>query len=63
MQVQANKASYLPMEVCVICDGQKYGGKLNDRQTKNLRDLACVLPRVRESKILSIMNKDDGPGR
>ncbi|MCO5589016.1 hypothetical protein L7F22_042980 [Adiantum nelumboides] len=63
LQVQANKPSYLPMEVCVICDGQKYGGKLNDRQTTRLRELACVLPRVRETKIRSIMNKNDGPGR
>eukprot|EP00250_Pteridium_aquilinum_P010933 c19724_g1_i2 orf=424-3309(+) len=63
LQVQANKPSYLPMEVCVICDGQKYGGKLNDRQTTRLRGLACVLPRVREAKIRGIMNKDDGPGR
>ncbi|KAH7284111.1 hypothetical protein KP509_34G039800 [Ceratopteris richardii] len=63
LQVQANKPSYLPMEVCVICDGQKYGGKLNDRQTTSLRKLACVLPRVREAKIRSIMNKNDGPGR
>ncbi|KAI5082197.1 hypothetical protein GOP47_0001940 [Adiantum capillus-veneris] len=63
LQVQANKPSYLPMEVCVICDGQKYGGKLNDRQTTRLRELACVLPKVREAKIRSIMNKNDGPGR
>jgi eukaryotic translation initiation factor 2C len=63
LQVHANKPSYLPMEVCVICDGQKYGGRLDERQTKSLRELACVPPRVREAKILRIMGKDDGPGR
>lgn len=62
LQVQASKTSYLPMEVCKICEGQKYVGKLAERQTTDLRALACVKPAEREHKIRSIMARHDGPG-
>ena len=63
VQVQAKKTSYLPMEVCVICEGQKYTGRLLERQTTSLRALACVRPGEREQNIRSLMARPDGPGR
>jgi eukaryotic translation initiation factor 2C len=63
VQVQAKKTSYLPMEVCVICEGQKYIGRLSERQTTSLRALACVRPGDREQNIRSLMARPDGPGR
>ncbi|KAH7434407.1 hypothetical protein KP509_06G016100 [Ceratopteris richardii] len=63
LQVQATRVSYLPMEVCKICEGQKYVGKLSEEQTTGLRNLACVKPFQREEKVKGIMGGSEAPGR
>lgn len=63
LQVEAKGISYLPMEVCNICKGQRFTAKLDDSQTSALLKHACVKPHNRKSKIESIMLSNDGPGR
>lgn len=48
---QPKRATYLPMEVCLIAHGQKYLKKLNDRQVTALLKATCQRPHERENNI------------
>jgi len=45
------KHNYMPIEVCVICEGQKYNRKLNDKQTSDMIKFTCQPPNKRADAI------------
>ncbi|KAK6116445.1 hypothetical protein DH2020_049907 [Rehmannia glutinosa] len=44
LMVSRRKPCYLPMELCVICEGQKFLGKLSDDQTAKILKMGCQRP-------------------
>ncbi|EFJ10806.1 hypothetical protein SELMODRAFT_235430 [Selaginella moellendorffii] len=56
LELQGRKTTYLPMEVCKLAAGQKYQGKLNERQTTNMLRFTCQIPAVREQNIKTLMS-------
>ncbi|CAH9115106.1 unnamed protein product [Cuscuta europaea] len=52
---------YLPMELCVVCEGQKFLGKLSDEQTVRILKMGCQRPRERKTIIDDIMRGPIGP--
>ncbi|KAK6133869.1 hypothetical protein DH2020_032382 [Rehmannia glutinosa] len=61
LQISRRKPCYLPMELCVICEGQKFLGKLSDDQTVKLLKMGCQKPRERKKIIDSVMEGQFGP--
>uniref|UniRef100_A0ABD2Y417 Protein argonaute 7 n=1 Tax=Cinchona calisaya TaxID=153742 RepID=A0ABD2Y417_9GENT len=61
LQVSRNKPCYLPMELCVICEGQKFLGKLSDDQTAKILKMGCQRPRDRKAIINEVMAGPVGP--
>ncbi|KAK6119160.1 hypothetical protein DH2020_047092 [Rehmannia glutinosa] len=59
--ISRRKPCYLPMELCVICEGQKFLGKLSDDQTVKLLKMGCQKPRERKKIIDSVMEGQFGP--
>ncbi|KAJ4705271.1 Argonaute family protein [Melia azedarach] len=53
------KPIYLPMELCMIVEGQKYSKKLNERQVTALLREACKRPRDREESIRRIAGSNN----
>ncbi|CAI5479135.1 unnamed protein product [Closterium sp. Yama58-4] len=53
--------SYLPMEVCHIIGGQRYGPKLNEEQVSSLLRFTCTRPDVRAGEIGSMVVRNDYP--
>ncbi|CAN6298259.1 unnamed protein product [Urochloa humidicola] len=53
----ASRPTYLPMEVCNIIKGQRYSGKLNENQVRNILKLACERPAGREERTLGVLKK------
>ncbi|CAI5510149.1 unnamed protein product [Closterium sp. Naga37s-1] len=53
--------SYLPMEVCHIIGGQRYGPKLNEEQVSSLLRFTCTRPDVRAGEIGSMVTRNDYP--
>lgn len=53
------KPIYLPMEVCIILEGQRYSRKLNERQVTSILKMTCERPAQREGSILEIVNKNN----
>ncbi|XP_076923772.1 protein argonaute 7-like [Bidens hawaiensis] len=49
------------MEVCVVCEGQKFLGKLSDDQTARILKLGCQKPRERKAIIDGVMTGPFGP--
>ncbi|KAJ7976861.1 Argonaute family protein [Quillaja saponaria] len=54
-----SKPIYLPMERCVIVEGQRYAKKLNDRQVTALLRESCKRPHEREDSIRKISSFND----
>ncbi|KAI3899299.1 hypothetical protein MKW92_024320 [Papaver armeniacum] len=52
------KPVYLPMEVCILVEGQKYSKKLNEKQVTGLLKAACQRPKDRESNITKIVKEN-----
>ncbi|KAL8550273.1 hypothetical protein ACS0TY_008915 [Phlomoides rotata] len=61
LQISRRKACYLPMELCVICEGQKFLGKLSDDQTAKLLKIGCQRPSERKAIIDRVMEGPAGP--
>ncbi|KAK6133741.1 hypothetical protein DH2020_032452 [Rehmannia glutinosa] len=51
LMVSRRKPCYLPMELCVICEGQKFLGKLSDDQTAKILKMGCQRPIERKAII------------
>ncbi|KAJ4974636.1 hypothetical protein NE237_007810 [Protea cynaroides] len=61
LQISKSKPCYLPMELCVVCEGQKYLGKLSDDQTARILKMGCQRPRERKAIIDRVMGGTFGP--
>ncbi|KAI3818224.1 hypothetical protein L1987_12027 [Smallanthus sonchifolius] len=61
LQTSRRRPCYLPMEVCVVCEGQKFLGKLSDDQTAKMLKLGCQKPRERKAIIDGVMAGPFGP--
>ncbi|KAL8249861.1 hypothetical protein R6Q59_006729 [Mikania micrantha] len=61
LQTSRRRPCYLPMEVCVVGDGQKFVGKLSDDQTAKIMKLGCQKPRERKAIIDGVMAGPFGP--
>lgn len=63
LQMSRSKPCYLPMELCMICEGQKFLGKLSDDQTARILKMGCQRPKERKAIIDGIMRGPVGPTR
>lgn len=63
LQISRSKPCYLPMELCVVCEGQKFLGKLSDDQTAKILKMGCQRPRERRAIINGVMDGVVGPTR
>ncbi|KAK1413740.1 hypothetical protein QVD17_35520 [Tagetes erecta] len=61
LQTSRRRPCYLPMEVCVVCEGQKFVGKLSDEQTVKILKLGCQKPKERKVIIDGVMAGPFGP--
>ncbi|XP_047321840.1 protein argonaute 7 [Impatiens glandulifera] len=61
LQISRSKPCYLPMELCMICEGQKFLGKLSDDQTAKILKMGCQRPRERKAIINQVMTDPVGP--
>ncbi|KAF8378733.1 hypothetical protein HHK36_030082 [Tetracentron sinense] len=61
LQISRSKPCYLPMELCMICEGQKFLGKLSDDQTARILRMGCQKPRERKAIIDGVMGGPIGP--
>nr|GMD28688.1 protein argonaute 7 [Ipomoea batatas] len=61
LQISRSKPCYLPMELCVICEGQKFLGKLSDDQTAQILKMGCQRPRERKAIIDGVVAGPVGP--
>ncbi|GAB4840062.1 Protein argonaute 7 [Ancistrocladus abbreviatus] len=61
LQISRSKPCYLPMELCMICEGQKFLGKLSDDQTAKILKMGCRKPRERREIINGVINGLVGP--
>ncbi|KAK7836120.1 protein argonaute 7 [Quercus suber] len=61
LQIIRSKPCYLPMELCMICEGQKFLGKLSDDQTARILKMGCQRPRQRKEIIDEVMRGPVGP--
>ncbi|KAK8643428.1 hypothetical protein V6N13_012727 [Hibiscus sabdariffa] len=61
LQISRRKPCYLPMELCIICEGQKFMGKLSDDQTARILKMGCQRPKERKAIIDGIMRGPVGP--
>ncbi|CAM9001190.1 unnamed protein product [Rhodiola kirilowii] len=61
LQISRRKPCYLPMELCVICEGQKFMGKLTDDQTVKILKMGCLRPRERKAIIDDVVRRPVGP--
>ncbi|KAF8390187.1 hypothetical protein HHK36_024709 [Tetracentron sinense] len=61
LQISRSKPCYLPMELCVICEGQKFLGKLSDDQTARILKMGCQRPRERKAIINGVIGGPVGP--
>ncbi|XP_015894999.1 protein argonaute 7 [Ziziphus jujuba] len=61
LQISRSKPCYLPMELCMICEGQKFLGKLSDDQTARILKMGCQRPKERKAIIDNIMQGPVGP--
>ncbi|KAG9140145.1 hypothetical protein Leryth_015767 [Lithospermum erythrorhizon] len=61
LQVGRSKPCYLPMELCVVCEGQKFLGKLSDEQTSKILKMSCQRPKERKAIINEVMAGPVGP--
>lgn len=63
LQISRTRPCYLPMELCMICEGQKFLGKLSDDQTAKIMKMGCQKPNERKDTIDKVMAGPIGPSR
>ncbi|KAF4396364.1 protein argonaute 7-like [Cannabis sativa] len=61
LQISRSKPCYLPMELCMVCEGQKFLGKLSDDQTARILKMGCQRPKERKAIIDGVMQGPVGP--
>ncbi|KAL5991783.1 Protein argonaute 7 [Asimina triloba] len=61
LQISRSKPCYLPMELCVVCEGQKFFGKLSNDQTARILKMGCQRPRERKAIIDGVIGGTVGP--
>nr|XP_043624917.1 protein argonaute 7 [Erigeron canadensis] len=61
LQTSRRRPCYLPMELCRVCEGQKFLGKLSEDQTAKILKMGCQKPRERKSIIDGVMAGPFGP--
>nr|CAD1832378.1 unnamed protein product [Ananas comosus var. bracteatus] len=61
LQISRSKPCYLPMELCVVCEGQKFLGKLSDEQTARILKMGCQRPGERKDIIKGVVGGELGP--
>ncbi|KAJ4755541.1 Argonaute family protein [Rhynchospora pubera] len=61
LQISRSKPCYLPMELCTICEGQKFLGKLSDEQTAKILKMNCQRPDERKDIINNVVKGAFGP--
>ncbi|KAM3369442.1 hypothetical protein ACQJBY_017370 [Aegilops geniculata] len=62
LQIGRSKPCYVPMELCVVCEGQKFLGKLSDEQTSKVLRMGCQRPSERKGIIKGIVEEEFGAG-
>ncbi|MCL7044495.1 hypothetical protein MKW94_026323 [Papaver nudicaule] len=55
LQISRSKPCYLPMELCMVCEGQRFLGKLSDDQTIKILKMGCQRPKERKAIIDGVM--------
>lgn len=63
LQISRTRPCYLPMELCMICEGQKFLGKLSDDQAAKIMKMGCQRPNERKAIIDKVMAGPVGPSR
>lgn len=63
LQISRTRPCYLPMELCMICEGQKFLGKLSDDQAAKIMKMGCQRPNERKAIIDNVMAGPVGPSR
>ncbi|XP_074586861.1 protein argonaute 7 [Curcuma longa] len=61
LQISKSKPCYLPMELCMVCEGQKFLGKLSDEQATRILKMGCQRPCERKEIINNVMGGRAGP--
>ncbi|KAG5409776.1 hypothetical protein IGI04_006095 [Brassica rapa subsp. trilocularis] len=61
VQISRTRPCYLPMELCMICEGQKFLGKLSDDQAANIMKMGCQKPNERKAITDNVMAGPVGP--
>nr|XP_009411077.2 PREDICTED: protein argonaute 7 isoform X2 [Musa acuminata subsp. malaccensis] len=61
LQISKSKPCYLPMELCMVCEGQKFLGKLSDEQASRILKMGCQRPGERKDMINGVMGGRVGP--
>ncbi|GJN40611.1 hypothetical protein PR202_gb29855 [Eleusine coracana subsp. coracana] len=55
LQIGRSKPCYVPMELCMVCEGQKFLGKLSDEQTSKMLNMGCHGPSERKGIIKGVV--------
>ena len=55
LQIGKSKPCYVPMELCMVCEGQKFLGKLSDEQTSKMLKMGCQRPSERKGIIKGVV--------
>ncbi|WOK92320.1 protein argonaute 7 isoform X2 [Canna indica] len=61
LQISKSKPCYLPMELCMVCEGQKFLGKLCDEQASRILKMGCQRPGERKEIINGVMGGRASP--
>ncbi|CAN7122917.1 unnamed protein product [Brassica rapa subsp. narinosa] len=61
LQISRTRPCYLPMELCMICEGQKFLGKLSDDQAAKIMKMGCQRPNERRAITDNVMAGPVGP--
>uniref|UniRef100_A0A1D1ZCJ8 Protein argonaute 7 n=1 Tax=Anthurium amnicola TaxID=1678845 RepID=A0A1D1ZCJ8_9ARAE len=61
LQISRSKPCFLPMELCMVCEGQKFLGRLSDDQTARILKMGCQRPGKRKEIINRVMGGAIGP--
>uniref|UniRef100_A0ACD5WX41 Uncharacterized protein n=1 Tax=Avena sativa TaxID=4498 RepID=A0ACD5WX41_AVESA len=57
LQIGRSKPCYVPMELCVVCEGQKFLCKLSDEQTSKVLKMGCQRPSERKGIIKGVVEE------
>ncbi|KAJ7969268.1 Argonaute family protein [Quillaja saponaria] len=62
LEFGGNKKNFVPMEFCVLIEGQRYPKEYLDRDAAGfLKNMSLSRPKEREERICNMMQSEDGP--